>query len=220
MLDAHLGPDHWDTYAFVNGFPDNPLDFLDTIRLYSAVIWPFGTTVTTPLAKATSGDASEPSLLQRYTTSGGRLLHVSIGMAGTTSQLPRYYIATVLGISADLAPVAPLKNFSDLQALGQQVWLPPMTCSSDFGTAIGLSPLTGTEILYRMEECCTRGCFGTTNRPPVPCDPVVVVRRPERSATTFASVVSAGLQPEYFVRAEAVDVFTALLKDELGVGAP
>jgi hypothetical protein len=218
LLDTHLGAGNWDTYEFLYGYPDDPANLLETMRLFEAVVWPFGSGTSSSLAAA----AVRGGVLEQYVAGGGRLLHASIGVAGTAANLSPVYVKTVLKIDTAIAPQSVLRSFAGLQALGQQSWLPPMTASSNFGSAIGLVPLAGTdtEVIYRMEECCTRGCFGSTNRPPVPCDPAVIVRWPARGNTPLASVVTAGLQPEYFVREEAVAAFTALLRDEMGVNAP
>ena len=220
MLDATLGAGRWDSYEFLYGFPDRAWVLLESMRLFDAVIWSDGGTTSPTLKTAAARDG----VLQQYVipTGGqpaGRLMLVSRGITGNETGLSPAFIQTVLKLSPSAEPATPLRNFSGLQVLGDGSWLPPMACTSNFAQAIGLKTLAGSQWVCRFEECCDRGCFGST-RPVVPCDPIVVARWPLRATDPLARVVSAGLQPEYFVRGEAIATFGALLTVEMGVAAP
>jgi hypothetical protein len=77
-----------------------------------------------------------------------------------------------------------------------------------------MSPLEGTEVLYQMEECPR--CYSGRR----PWDPVVAVRRPERTTEAFARTVSISVQLEYWTPAEANAALAAVLTEELGVLQP
>ena len=146
---------------------------------------------------------------------------VSPVVTGEESGIPVVFRNNVLKLNPAGSPLKILSNFAGLQVLGDETWLPPMTCTSNSGKAIGLRPNEGCQAIYRFEECCGSGCFGIPRpQPGDPCDPVVVARWPERSAEPLARVISVGLQPEYFARAEAVAVFGALLTVEMGAVIP
>ncbi len=216
LMDGRFGADNWDLYDFWFGFPDNPFVLLETMRLFEAVIWTDGGVTSENLTIA----AGRNGALESYVspTGGetpGKLLFVSKSMAGNTTGLPPSFILNVLGVSPTGNPAPALLVPTDVQALGQLSGMLPMTTNSPQGKGIGLSPLAGTEILYRMEECS--GCYGS-RRPPF--DPVVGVRRPERATAALAQVVSFGLQLEYFDETEVINALTTILDDEMGVAAP
>lgn len=221
-LDAAYGAGNWDTYEFLYTFPDRAAVLLETMRLFDAVVWAGGASTSQSLkaASATGG------VLQQYVqplagsgTEAKRLLMMSRVLTGASSGLSAAFRQAVLKISPTGAPAAELRSFAQLQVLGLDASLPALTCTSDFARAIGLAPLAGCEWVYRFEECCDRGCFGST-RPIDPCDPVVAARWPLRATDPFARVVSVGLEPEYFDRTEAIAAFVALLTAEMGVAAP
>ncbi|MFO7608755.1 MAG: hypothetical protein R6X35_06085 [Candidatus Krumholzibacteriia bacterium] len=221
-LDATYGAGNWDTYEFLFSFPDRAAVLLESMRQFAAVVWTGGGSTSQSLSRA----AAPGGVLQQYVmpTAGavadpGRLLMVSRMVTGASSGLSPAFRQAVLRISPTGAPAAELRSFGGLQVLGLDAGLPPLTCTSDFARAIGLVPLAGCEWVYRFEECCDRGCFGST-RPISPCDPIAAARWPLRADDPLARVISVGLEPEYFDRAEAIAAFGALLTLEMGVAAP
>jgi hypothetical protein len=221
-LDAAYGAGAWDRYDFLYGFPDRPWVLLESFRLFDVVLWSDGGTTSRTLQRAAArSGVLEQLVFPADGSPAGRLMIVSRSVTGAESDLPPVFIGNVLKLSPTGLPAVTLVSFGDLQILGDESWLPPMTCGSDFAKAIGLRPAEGCQAIYRFEECCERGCFGIARpNPDDPCDPVVVARWPERSAEPRARVISVGLQPEYFERAEAVAVFGALLTVEMGAVIP
>ncbi len=218
-LDTAYGAGGWNSYEFLFTFPDKAAVLLETMRLFDAVVWSGGGSTSQSLSKAaTTGGA-----LQQYVipTAGsgiapGRLMMVSRIVTGASSGLSPAFRQAVLKVSPTGAPAAELRSFSGLQVAGLDASLPPLTCNDSFARAIGLAPLAGCEWIYRFESCCDRGCFGST-RPISPCDPVAATRWPLRSTDPLARVISVGIEPEYFIRAEAVAAFGAMLTAEMGV---
>lgn len=215
FLDAEFGADSWDTYDFWFGFPDRGFVLLETLRQFDLVIWTGGGASPVLAAAAARG-----GVLQQYVQGGqaaapGQLAMISLGVAGNSTRLPYPFIQEVLGISPTPAPPSVFSKVAGKQALGQFAHLPAVTVADSSATGLGLVPLTGTEILYKMEYCET--CYGDPRRPRPPFDPVVMVRRPARSVSPFAAVLCGSLQLEICDPAQAAAALTALLRQELGV---
>jgi hypothetical protein len=220
MLDATYGPGNWNTYQFLYAFPDRAWILLESMRLFDVVVWSDGGTTSPTLAKAaTPGGVIDQYVRPLQEQDPGRLMMVSKVLTGSASGLAPAFMGSVLKIGSAPAPTATLRSFGGLQVLSDTGLLPAMTCASDFAQAVGLVPLTGAQWLYRFEECCTRGCFGSS-RALEPCDPIAITRWPVRDEDPLARVIAVGLQPEYFIRAEAIAAFDAMLTGEMGVAAP
>jgi hypothetical protein len=211
-MDSFFGPGQWSVYSMRNGLPDAGWVLLETFRQFEAVWWYTGSSGSQNLV-----DAVNP--LRDYLNASppvprGRLLLVSRAVTGAYSDLPYGFIQTVLGVSPTASPpnifYVPAGNVAE----GQQAWLPDLASAYNYAGTIGLQTLTGTEPLYRLEYC--RTCYDT--RPPY--DPVIAVRRPERSVDPQATVVVISTQLEYYDRAQTLAALRALLTAELGVSLP
>ncbi len=220
FMDGLFGERNWDEYRFVYGFPDHAFVLLENMRKFEAVVWVSG-----------SGDASDVArtatvrdgVLWQYVQpqgeqSPGRLLLISPRVcAAGANGLGSVFIGNILGINAaESAPQGQINGFSGHAALpqGGGSYLPGMTGNNNFGAGRGMIPLTGTEELYRMEECMR--CYSV--RPPF--DPVVGVRRPARDTDPLAGVVTFSVSLEYFDHAQVMDVLTQVLEQEMGVTLP
>jgi len=222
ILDGAYGEGNWDTYEFVYGFPDRPHVLLESMRKFEAVLWTDGGS-TSPVMKRAS---TREGALQQYVepaddSEPGRLLLVSKMIAGAGDLGPSaYFIGNTLGITASTTdPGAVMGGFRDklAQPQGGGAYLPIMAGNNNFGQGVGLIPLAGTEVLYRMQHC--PHCY--VSRPPWGSDePIVGIRRPHRDEAPLANVVCFSLQLEYFYSNMVADVLTAVLSDEMGVVAP
>ena len=217
LLDNLYGEGSWDEYRFVYGFPDRAFVLLESMRKFEAVIWTDGGS-TSEVAQAAM--ARDGVLWQYVEPQGdedpGRLLLVSrMVCAEGTSGPNGVFIGSILGISAASSdPVSQINSFSGHTALSQGAgsYLPGMTGWNDFGSGRGMIPLSGTEELYRMEECFR--CYGS---PRPSFDPLVGVRRPERGTDPLASVVVFSVQLEYFDSDQVQAALSLVLTDEMGV---
>jgi len=215
LMDDRFGAGNWDEYDFWFGFPDHPFVALASMRRFEAVLWTGGGVTSENLETAAARDG----VLQSYVdpTDGaepGRLLIVSSVLTGSLSGLPPVFTLGVLGVSPTGNPASALTMTAGRQALGQVAGLPAMTSIASAGRGIGLLPEAGTEILYRMEECLR--CY--SNRPPF--DPIMAVRRPERTVEPLARVVGFSMQLEYFDQTEVLSALNAVLDNEMGVISP
>ena len=75
-------------------------------------------------------------------------------------------------------------------------------------------------VLYRMTDCADWPNRNDWYDLRGPYDPVVAVRRPERSVSPLASVVTISLQLETFVHEHGHAALRAILTEELGVELP
>ena len=105
----------------------------------------------------------------------------------------------MLGVSPTGAPrIGPDHAARASRPWASEAGLPTMTSSDLSRTGgIGLIPDRGHRGPLPMEECC--GCYG--NRAAA-FDPIVGVRRPERTVEPLARVVGSQLQLEYFDQTE------------------
>jgi hypothetical protein len=163
FADGYFGVDGWGTLEFWIGFPDDPRVLLETLRLFSAVVWFDGGGTSQVFEEAADRDGP----LQNYVdppdgAAPGRLLVISAAVCGGASGLPNPFIQQVLGISPTGSPQSALEFQPGHTALGLQPHLPTMTAASTLAWGIGMNPLSGTEALYQMESC--QRCY--TNRPP------------------------------------------------------
>lgn len=217
VMDDLYGEGNWDEYRFVFGFPDRAFVLLESMRKFEAVLWTDGGSTSDVAQAATVRDGALWQYVEPADDSvPGRLMMISrMVCAGGTAGPSGVFIGNILGINATTsAPVDQINSFSGHAALpqGGGAYLPSMTGNNNFGSGRGMNPLAGTEELYRMENCIR--CYGTA-RPPF--DPLVGVRRPERSTDPLASVVVFSVQLEYFDHGEVTDALTQILTDEMGV---
>ncbi len=216
FMDEHFGADNWDTYDFWFGFPDRPYVLLETMRLFDLVIWTDGGSNSNILVKAAGRDG----VLQQYvqgsdTAAPGKFLLITKAVAGSASRLPAVFVQSVLGITPSPAPPSEFGGIAGMKALGEASYLPDLTAVGNGVLGLGIVPLNGSDILYRMEYC--ENCYGDPRRPRPPFDPVVAVRKPERAVSGFAQVVTVSLMLDQFDPVEAKAGLAALLDNELGV---
>ncbi len=211
-MDSFFGPGQWSVYSMRHGLPDAGWVLLETFRQFEMVWWYTGSGGSQNLV-----DAVTP--VRNYLNPSppvprGRLLLVSRAVTGAYSDLPYGFIQSVLGVSPTAAPpnvfYVPAGNVAE----GLQAWLPDLASAYNYAGTIGLQALTGTEPLYRLEYC--RTCYDTRE----PFDPVIAVRRPERSVEPRADVVVVSTQLEYYDRPQTLAALRALLTAELGVTLP
>ncbi len=220
ILDETYGEGNWDKYEFVYGFPDRPHVLLETMRKFDAVVWTDGGSTSSVMQRAsTRSGVLDQYLVPQDDSEAGRLLLVSKMITGEGALGPSpYFIGAVLGINAAASsPEAVISNFMNRDAEPQDggSYLPTMAGSNNFGQGRGMTPLAGTEALYRMEYCVR--CYNT-NRPPF--DPIVGVRRPLRETNPLANMVCFSVQLEYFINDQVSQVLQQVLTEEMGVVAP
>lgn len=219
ILDDTYGEGNWDKYEFVYGFPDRPHVLLETMRKFEAVLWTDGGSTSNVMMTASTRDGVlEQYIIPQDDSPAGRLLLVSKMVTGEGALGPSpVFIGNVLGINASTSsPEEPIGSFLNRNAepQGGGAYLPMMAGSNNFGQGRGMTPLVGTEILYRMEYCMR--CYNSS-RPPF--DPIVGIRRPERATSPLANVVCFSLQLEYFMSDQVLQVLSQVLTDEMGVVA-
>ncbi len=226
----YLGEGNWDEYDFWFGFPDNLNVLIESFRRFDLVFWFDGGATSEVLQEAAARDgALETYLYPADEAEPGRLLLISGNLTGASSDIPYYFRQAVLGVSPTGAPESPLEPIDyafGAPVLGAQTWLPTMTLANLNSRGIGLSPVPGTEELYRFEECKDPddpddpwdddGCFGL--RPPY--DPLIGVRRPQRSIQDLATVVGVSYHFEHMNYDEAMAALAAIFEFELGVSRP
>jgi hypothetical protein len=213
VMDSLFGPGEWSRYEIYLGMPDRLWVLTETFRQFDAVFWYTGGTASGNLKGAT-GALTEYLAPTAPGVQAGRFLLASKAATGSSSNLPYAFIQNVLGVSPTGAPPNSFYAPVGQPALGQAAHLPPMTSTASYAGGIGMQTRTGTEILYRMQEC--RDCYPG----PPPWDPVVGVRRPLRTTDPLARVVTITLQLEWFNRAETLAALRAIMTEEMGVSLP
>lgn len=207
-MDSVLGPGGWSAYPMRRGLPDRDWVLLETFRQFPVVFWYGGTAATAHLTRC------EPTLrAYLQPTDGaapGRLLFLSGAATGTTSGLSQGFLEGVLGVSRTASTGTTFYIRAGLRALGQG-GLPDIASAGSYAPGIGLTPLTGTEVLWKMEYC--RGCYSQRE----PFDPVVGVRRPARAVAASARAVTIALGLNYFDPAQVRAALAAALRNEMGV---
>jgi hypothetical protein len=213
LMDSVFGVDQWSRYEMLYfGLPDEEWVLLETFRQFSAVLWYTGSLASQTFETSTNL-VSEYLYPPEPEVDPGRLLFISKDAAGAYSNLPYAFIQSILGVSPTADPPNVFYIPTDKQALGQQAWLPDITTPNGYAATVGVTPLNGTEILYQLEYC---RCYDV--RPSF--EPIVGVRRPERTTDPLARVVVMTTQLEYFVREEAIAALRAILSEEMGVTTP
>jgi hypothetical protein len=213
LMDSLYGQGQWSRYETTYGLPDADWVLLDTFREFDAVIWYTGGGTSRSLRDAAA-------ILRSYVQPeepdipAGRLLLVSRNATGAYTNLSAGFIQSFLGVSPTAAPANLFYVPAGRQALAQVDYLPDLTCESAVAGGTGLTPLAGTGVLYRMEEC--RTCYGGRQ----PFDPIVGVRRPDRQTDPLASVALITVQLEYFSRPLARAALAEILSEDMGLEVP
>ncbi len=228
LLTDTYGEGNWDQYVFLEQFPDSPHVLLETMRLFDAVLWTSGSSLSTALRNASKRDGILQQYLEPWDDSEpGQLLLISKMVCGEgANNLGTGFVSTYLGISSSVSsPVQPLGYFDGYQALAQGggSYLPDMIGSDlyDNGRGRGMSLMNGTEELYRMENNVSDTnpfyCYSNDPRRRPPCDPIVGIRRPHRDVGLLADVVCFSLQLEYFDSDQVIAALHDILVSEMGV---
>lgn len=178
FMDNMFGAGNWDLYSVPEqGIPEPPELLLTTLGQYQGVLWHAG-------ANGTAALSTVSSVLGKYVqpivpgTPAGKLILV----APTFRDVYPGSLHEGLGVDPNMAPQALLDIPEGASVLSLVEDLPGLFASSAL-SGTGLQPLLGTEVLYRMEYCAM--CYD--RRPPY--DPIVGVRTPARSLSTYAKSI-------------------------------
>lgn len=226
-FESHLGPDGWDTYEFLYGFPDNPGTLLATFRLFDAVVWSGGTTSNMLIASTKTGGVVDQYVTPAGSQPRGRFFLATPNLVGNNSDLTPAFRQNTLFVQSATDPLDQLDDMDGSLAEPQVAGLPTMECVNRFSRSWGLLALGGadTEALYRLEQCVRDprsglwDCHGASRvlDDETPPAPLVVVRRPSAATAPLARTVAAGIDFAYFERTDAIAAVSGILADHLGV---
>lgn len=207
FMDSMFGAGNWDRYDVgVQGLPDPPAFFLNTLAQYQAVLWHAG-------AGGTSlNEAAGPILdyLNPDTPDvpAGRMILV-LGAATSLSSILPALLQDGFGVSPVADPVPRLSIPDGSIAYGFGLEATDLVAQGLGIYGYGLQPLAGTEVITRLEPCVR--CYST--RPPY--DPIVGARRAAVHDTTQTVTALFGVPLDRFANAEAA--LQDLMKYGMGI---
>jgi len=211
-MDSVFGPDGWSLYDLESGLPDRLWVLTETMRQFEAVMWYTGSNASYNLRDAVPVLTDYIAPTEPGVKPGKLLLACKTVVGSMTIRLSSVFVQQTLGINQIASPATLFVIPADKTALPLLPSLPTLRPSSPYGTAIGLTPVNGSEAIYQMEY------HRYSPRPPF--EPFVGVRMPASTTGEPARAVTLSCQLEFMMQEDVVSALSGIFGDEMGVDLP